>query len=136
KRPWAASRSATMHQAKGSEFLQLPLWPAMTRRSGSHDHRDGDGTACGRSPRTRADVVERGLAQLTHLQLATLERFANARFVAQDAQEQVARRRHRAFSGSILLPPPPPPIARPANTAASPPVVAVSILGPRRRCRT
>jgi hypothetical protein len=45
----AASRSATVHREKRSEFLQLPLWPAMTRRSGSHDRGDGDGTACERS---------------------------------------------------------------------------------------
>jgi hypothetical protein len=39
-------------------------------------------------PRTRADVVERAFAQITDLQLATLERFADARLAAQDAQEQ------------------------------------------------
>jgi hypothetical protein len=38
-------------------------------------------------PRTRADVVERALAQPTELQLATLERFADARLAAQDTQE-------------------------------------------------
>jgi hypothetical protein len=36
----------TTNRAKRSEFLQLPLWPAMTKRSGSHDRGDGDGTAC------------------------------------------------------------------------------------------
>jgi hypothetical protein len=79
-------------------------------------------------PRTRADVVERALAQSTDLQLATLEPLAGARLAAQDAQEQGGqasapgiRRLHPvATTTAVNRPRPPTPSAREPGEGLSP----------------
>jgi hypothetical protein len=97
---------ATMHRAKRSEFRAVAVMACdgeAIRQPRSRSRRRYSWRSV---PRTRADVVERALAQPTDLQLATLERFADARLAAQDAQEQggrqlpeppTPRRQHRAL---------------------------------------
>jgi hypothetical protein len=111
--------------------VQLPLWPAMTRRSGSHDRGDGEGTACGRSrehARMLSSVPWRSPPSSNSPPSNGSPMLGLQRKIRRST---ATMRRHPAFAHSILSPPSPPPIARAANTAAPAPGVEGSSPAPR-----